>query len=203
VKIFGIGLSRTGTYSLNNALTLLGYRAKHFPRIEEEILGGDYRLGSTSGYDALTDTPVAPIFAQLDTAHPGSKFILTVRALDDWLDACARYFPWQDRHVLGSDFARVVMFQRLYVYGCRAFDRGRWAYVYETHQRNVEHYFRTRPNDLLIMNITAGDGWNALCPFLGKPIPPRPFPHDNAFRALEEVERSASVERAPPALSAP
>jgi hypothetical protein len=201
VKIFGIGLSRTGTYSLNSALTLLGYRAKHFPRIEDEILAGDYRLDSTAGYDALTDTPVAPIFAQLDTAHPGSKFILTVRALDDWLDACERYFSWQDRRLLGSRFARVAVFHRLYVYGCRAFDRGRWAYVYETHQLSVERHFRNRPNDLLVMNITAGDGWGALCPFLGKPIPPHLFPHDNSFGGLAEADRLAAAEQTPTAVA--
>lgn len=33
----------------------------------------------------------------------------------------------------------------------------------------------TIPADqLLVMNITAGDGWSVLCPFLPKPIPPAP-----------------------------
>jgi hypothetical protein len=186
MKIFGIGLSRTGTHSLNSALELLGYRAKHFPRIEQEILDGDYRLESVGLYDALTDTPVAPIFAQLHAAHPGSKFILTVRPLDDWLDACERFFAWQDREVGGSPFARTVVFQRIYVYGCNTFHRDRWAYVYETHRRNVEHHFRDRPSDLLVMDITAGDGWGVLCPFLGHEAPDSDFPHISAFSSFGE-----------------
>ncbi len=187
VKIFGIGLSRTGTYSLNRALELLGFRAKHFPRIERNILSGNYQLDALNTYDALTDTPVAPIFAQLDSAYPGSKFILTTRALDDWLDACQNFFPWQDHNVGSSPFAQAAAFQRLYVYGCCTFNRDRWAYVYEAHQRNVEHHFRTRPNDLLVMDITAGDDWTALCPFLGKRVPAFAFPHVNAFRHFGEI----------------
>src|SRR5207237_3908 len=48
VKVFGIGLSRTGTTSLTRALELLGYRAKHYPTAESHF----------EEYDALTDTPV-------------------------------------------------------------------------------------------------------------------------------------------------
>lgn len=204
VKIFGIGLSRTGTYSLNRALELLGFRAKHFPRIEQNILSGNYQLDMLNTYDALTDTPVAPIFAQLDSAYPGSKFILTTRTLDAWLDACQKFFPWQDQNVGNSSFAQAVAFQRLYVYGCCTFNRDRWAYVYETHHRNVEHHFRARPGDLVVIDITAGDGWNVLCPFLGQPVPELAFPHVNAFRHFGEsiaqsadgvAERSQSLAR--------
>lgn len=186
VKIFGIGLSRTGTYSLNSALELLGFRSKHFPRIEREILGGDYRLRILDEYDALTDTPVVPIFAQLDAAYPGSKFVFTVRALDDWLDACERFFSWQDRVVSGQPFEKVALWHRLYVYGRQTFHRERWAYVYERHQANVDHHFATRPDDLLRMNIRTGDGWDSLCPFLGRPVPQRDFPHVNALGSYSE-----------------
>ena len=201
MKIFGIGLSRTGTLSLTHGLEMLGFRAKHFPRIEQEILTGKYQLESVQDFDALTDTPVAPIFAQLDATHPNSKFILTVRPLDDWLDACSRFFAWQDREVADSPFARVVVFQRLYVYGCGTFNRDRWAYVYETHTRNVQHHFATRPSDLLIMNIRAGDGFAVLCPFLGRAPVLEPFPHSNAFTdvsgaAIQVLDHSAdAIER--------
>ena len=37
------------------------------------------------------------------------------------------------------------------------------------------------PHDrLLVMDIIAGDGWDKLCPFLGKPVPEAAFPHRNA-----------------------
>jgi hypothetical protein len=35
------------------------------------------------------------------------------------------------------------------------------------------------PERLLVMDIAAGEGWEKLCPFLGVPIPPEPFPVAN------------------------
>jgi hypothetical protein len=32
---------------------------------------------------------------------------------------------------------------------------------------------------LLVMDISSGDGWSQLCPFLGVPIPAVPFPHEH------------------------
>ena len=43
----------------------------------------------------------------------------------------------------------------------------------------IKKYFRGRPDDLLVMNICAGEGWDKLCPFLGLPVPKRSFPHAN------------------------
>ena len=55
-KIFGIGLSRTGTSTLINALVMLGYSAVHFP----------HRPSDFYDNDAAADTPVATRFEQLD-----------------------------------------------------------------------------------------------------------------------------------------
>jgi hypothetical protein len=42
------------------------------------------------------------------------------------------------------------------------------------HNRRVQYEIA---NDrLLIMDILGGDGWPALCGFLGRPIPDEPFP---------------------------
>jgi hypothetical protein len=44
------------------------------------------------------------------------------------------------------------------------------------HYKNVLEYFKNRPDDLLIIDICAGQGWEKLCPFLDKPLPQYPFP---------------------------
>ncbi len=44
----------------------------------------------------------------------------------------------------------------------------------------IKNYFKDRPDDLLVMNICDGDGWEVLCPFLDKPIPAVSFPHLNS-----------------------
>jgi hypothetical protein len=67
------------------------------------------------------------------------------------------------------------------VYGSFEFDADRWRRSYEAHAEAVRQYFADRPDDLLEMDITAGDGWDVLCPFLGMPSPTIPFPHVNSL----------------------
>lgn len=166
-KIFGIGLSKTGTTSLHHALMQLGFKSKHYPQ-RPELFSCDFRY--LEGYDAITDIPVAPFYAQLDEVFPGSKFILTIRDVDDWLRSMER---WLDRARRPNEF---MLQMRLVVYGIVTFHRSRLKYVYEEHVSAVQHYFRERPGDLLIMNICAGESWEKLCPFLKKPVPSAPFP---------------------------
>ena len=71
-----------------------------------------------------------------------------------------------------------IEFQNIAAYGLVQRHRPeRLSYVYDLHIKNVCESFQDRPNDLLIMNILQGDGWDVLCPFLGKPAPQSPFPN--------------------------
>jgi hypothetical protein len=63
------------------------------------------------------------------------------------------------------------------VYGVHQFHEARLRRVYERHLREVQAYFSARPDDLLVLNITSGEGWEKLCPFLERPLPRGPFPH--------------------------
>lgn len=201
-KVFGLGLSRTGTASLGDALNILGIRTIHFPCDPQtfiELRTGNYDLTILKDYRGIVDIPVVPYYAQFDARFPGSKFILTVRDKDAWLASCERFLPVvrdlsQDSH----DFADFVTFIHAAVYGVVPVQRERFAYVYDLHLRNVRAYFADRPDDLLVMDITAGDGWEKLCPFLGLDVPPTPFPHANVAGGLNgladwlrEVRRAA------------
>ena len=53
---------------------------------------------------------------------------------------------------------------------------------YDEHNADVRAYFAQRPDDLLVIDVTAGDGWDRLCPFLGVDVPDAPFPHRNSHR---------------------
>ena len=44
--------------------------------------------------------------------------------------------------------------------------------------RHNEHVRKTIPKDNLL-EFRPGDGWEALCDFLGKEVPSEPFPHVN------------------------
>jgi hypothetical protein len=169
MKIFGIGLSRTGTTSLTFALSQLGLHAHHFPRSREVI----------DAADAVTDTPVAASFVELDVAYPGSKFILTLRDLPGWLDSCQAL--WDSSVHLFDEFTARIHRQ---LYGREDFDRAAFTEAYARHESDVVRHFKERQQSLLRMDICAGDGWELLCPFLGFEQPATPFPHRNARVAL-------------------
>ena len=84
-----------------------------------------------------------------------------------------------------------IEFQRIATYGALAFaDKSRLRYAYETHERNVREYFSDRPNDLLVMDILGGDGWDKVCNFLGRICPKF---HFRIFQeGLRELEVRAS-----------
>src|SRR5215208_2900112 len=202
-KVFGLGLSKTGTTSLAAALNILGIKTIHFPHDETtycELTSGEYRLSILNEYDGAADTPIAPYYAQLDMVYPDSKFILTVRDKNSWLRSAERH--WEaDQHrrttridEMGNrEFYKFVDFIHAVVYGTIAFNPDRFSYVYDTHERNVRQYFAGRPDDLLILDIAGGDSWGKLCGFLKLEIPDTPFPHKNPGVA-DRLHASRNIE---------
>jgi hypothetical protein len=191
-KVFGIGLSRTGTTSLNSAFEQLGLRSIHFPHGPEtrkEIMGylatggGDLRLSVLADCDALTDTPVCATFEALDGAYPGSRFILTVREKDAWLRSCEAYWrsviePFLRDHP-GSPFSVYVAAIGHALYGSGEFQVERFSRAYDAYHTRVDRHFRAREQDLLTLDLFSGHGWPELCPFLGRPTLDTPFPFEN------------------------
>lgn len=182
-KIFGVGLSKTGTTSLGHALELLGIETVHYPydeRTYEELTHSKYKLSILNTCQAIVDITVAPYYEQLDRAHPKSKFILTIRDKDAWLNSVEKHWE-RIQSCLERDhkFSRFTRFITASTYGTWTFEPGRFSYVYDVHTKNVKDYFEGRCEDLLIMDICGGQGWNLLCPFLGIPVPPNLFPHFN------------------------
>ncbi|HUF08260.1 MAG TPA: sulfotransferase [Rhodothermales bacterium] len=173
-KVFGIGLSKTGTTSMYAALDELGYRAGTFGHLKElgldDWLRGDFSTDYLKNLDAVTDLPIGIFYPELDKRYPGSKFILTTREYDAWAASCKSQFT---RNADPKGFNRDV---RVATYGISGYSEQIFRHVFETHRRNVEWYFRDRPEDLLILDVCAGDGWEKLCHFLEKQVPQVPFP---------------------------
>ncbi|MEA2600151.1 MAG: hypothetical protein QOF89_1143 [Acidobacteriota bacterium] len=198
-KVFGLGLSKTGTSSLGEALNVLGIRTVHYPSDEstfECLRNGHYRLPILEEYQGAVDIPVAPFYAQLDAEYPGSRFVLTVRDPQAWLRSVELHWElmmdWWHRY---PDFKRFQEFISACVYGSIGFSPDRFLHVYEAHRQNVERYFRDRPGDLLVLDICGGEGWEKLCPFLGADVPDTPFPHANEWmhQLLTATAELASV----------
>ncbi len=180
-KIFGIGLPKTGTSSLSAALKILGYQVCDFPSDEStvaELRAGNYQLSILKQFDALTDIPIPAIYPQLDTVYPNSKFILTVRDLNSWLDSC-RHAPFNQLDAVPKPGTKREFYRTL-LYGCNQFNEDRFTWVYHSHLKLVYDYFSAEKQpQFLVLDIFNGDGWDKLCEFLEKNIPNEPFPHKN------------------------
>ena len=69
MKIFGIGLSRTGTKSLSEALGIMGFKTAHYPcdrKTYIELTTGNYTLSILKKFDGITDITAVPFYPQLD-----------------------------------------------------------------------------------------------------------------------------------------
>jgi hypothetical protein len=188
-RVFGLGLSRSGTMSLTHALNLLGYRAIHFPddeRTRVEVMrflgteGTLLRLSVLDRFDAATDTPICATFEALDAAYPGSKFVLTIRDKRSWLESCRRYWQaWIEPYVQQPDAsARYMKAIHERLYETARFDPERFSRAYDEYHLRVRRHFRDRFTDLLSLDIDTQEKWEPLCAFLNVRRPRVDFPWD-------------------------
>lgn len=173
-KVFGIGFHKTATTSLAKALTHLGYRVTgpngvDNPNIADEVYDIAFRL--VNEFDAFQDNPWPLLYKELDQHWPGSKFVLTIRPTERWINSIVDHFGKNETPM------------REWIYGVGYPQGNEHVYVarYERHNREVADYFKQRRGDLLTLRITEGEGWEKLCPFLGKEIPAVPFPFANSL----------------------
>lgn len=168
-KIFAIGLSKTGTNSLVDALKHWEINLVHFPAYAH--------INNPHKVDGMADIPTVRYYKELDRKCPGSKFIYTIRDKEEWLKSCERHFKRRPP----STLSRWGKENRLAVYGTLYFDREKFSRVYDIHNYDVRDYFKDRKDDLLILDICNGGGWEALSWFLGLDLSEHtvPFPRSN------------------------
>lgn len=128
-------------------------------------------------YDAFQDNPWPLLYEEVDRRCPNSKFVLTIRDDEEWIcSICAAF----------GSFSTPM---RELVYGKRrGAPRGNesvYLEAFRQHNEKVRKYFRQRDRDLLVLNIVEGEGWEELCPFLSKEIPPVDFPHIRPGKAAD------------------
>ena len=171
-KVFGIGFHKTGTTSLAKALSYLGYRVTgpnwvNHHAIVRDVFEMAFELANK--FDAFQDNPWPILYRELDGKFPGSKFVLTVRPTSDWIRSVVNHFAEEETPM------------REWIYGVGRPKGNEAIYIerYERHNREVMEYFKNRDKDLLILDLAGGEGWEKLCPFLGKEIPAVSFPCAN------------------------
>lgn len=177
-KVVGVGWAKTGTTTLGECFEILGLR--HIPgqlHLVDHLEAGDIDpiLEVARDYDAFEDWPWLLLYRELDEAFPGSKFILTTRDQDSWLRSYENMLATQ------GEARPKLMRRRRALYGLPFPDVTAEQLLerVQRHEREVRDWFRDRPEDLLVVDWAAGDGWQQLCDFLDLPVPGAPFPHAN------------------------
>lgn len=176
-KVFGVGLSRTGTTSLQFALKHLGYRHRGScgRMLRKVVVEQEWSslFVEAEKYDSFEDVPWCLFYKELDEQFPGSKFILTVRSdADAWLSSCIRHCRNRERNGRSSESWELV-----YGYCSPVGRENEHRKLYESHNKAVRDYFAGRPGQLLEVCWEDGSGWCEVCEFLGHTVPSVPFPH--------------------------
>ena len=189
-KAFGIGLSKTGTTSLAEALRILGYRTGHWrlPELNNKVI--DWR--EFAYLDAATDTICAAEFESLYYTYPQSKFIYTTRDLEAWNRSITSFFGMNSPQELISRYQSIKFWDRgpgwgwhnafrtILLHQALYMEHDSWKDAYMAFDDRVRHFFSNKPEHRFIeMSVTGGDGWEVLCPFLDSETPDQSFPHLN------------------------
>lgn len=176
-KVFGIGLNKTGTTSLDHALTVLGYRV-HGPQkalLKKCSAGKIAALDPVvAAYDGFQDWPwplyYREIFARYGDA---TKFVLTTRSSPE------RWFQSQVNHAM----TRALRKGEWDTYGFyRPFGRKKeYCDYYRRHNESVREFFKENNAEHRLLDICfeTDDSWNRLCNFLGTSVPEQSFPKSN------------------------
>ncbi len=182
-KIFCIGLNKMGTSSLHYAFEMLGFKSVHFvcdkgrnikKIIRDNNEDGKMLLTSIEEYDAYSDwnfPSTNNLFKVFDKQYPESKFILNTRDMESWVKS-------RENHILSNpnlEQLRKESPENTWY----SIDKVSWRKEYESHHKDVQDYFKGKSNSLLVFDVTKGDGWEKLCPFLEVPILNQSFPHYN------------------------
>jgi hypothetical protein len=194
-KVFGIGSPKTGTSSLGIAFEILGLKHQGWSAVLwDYYVNNDFDpiFKVVEDHDAFEDGPWngpdlyyqkgVDFYKVLDKRYNNSRFILTVRDIDSWALSHEYHFTTDGRKGRRAKY-RIPDYAK---------HRAQIISNYEERNLAIKTYFKNRPNDLLVMNICAGDRWGTLCPFLKLRPPDRPFPHMNKTKYPSE-----SVSRAP------
>ena len=172
--IFGIGLPRTGTCSLTEALNTLGCASQHFPY--KFIDNVDLYLSRKKGFVDLSMLGLRPVY--LKKRFPASKMVYTFRNTGKWAKAVLELYERLTRFQV-FPMSVETRDKAMGLLGATVEKLANFKKTYEGEVDEIEERF---PNDLLRLNIcdekVGYHTWLALSTFIGSKVTPKtPFPH--------------------------
>jgi hypothetical protein len=200
-KYFCIGRNKTGTTSLKKAFEDLGYIVgdqrtaehlydKHFFKENFEPI-----LKYCETAAVFQDVPFSyfKLLPYLDERFPASKYVLTIRDdTEQWYQSITRfhakrfgnngttpsYVDLQNATYVRKGF----MTRTIEAHGTTKADpynRSIMCSHYEKHNADVLEYFKNRPDDLLVINLSQAHAYLDFVSFLGVNSPHTSFPWEN------------------------
>jgi hypothetical protein len=177
--VIGVGLSKTGTKSLQQALVSLGYSNHSWsPELMERWYHGDIAavLAVADSVDCVEDWPFLAAYRDLmDRYGSSARYVLTIRSSPGvWLDSVVAH---ADRVGPRYDIHRRMAFGYDHPRGHEA----EYLAFYERHNAAVRAAVAERRLGQCFAEFCweTGDGWPGLCALIGAAPPARPFPHSN------------------------
>ncbi|KAI0549777.1 P-loop containing nucleoside triphosphate hydrolase protein [Xylaria curta] len=151
-------------------------------------------------YDVIIEMPFFMLRSTLK-AYPDAKFLLTERDPEKWAKSFMNTIGWAAlrlRRLPMSIFKRFDNFAfymdrfngqmvDYYTNGLGVSEEGRKALV-ENYKLYISEVKRlVPPEQLKVVKLEDGFGWNELCPYLGVPIPDTPWPSLNNPEEFQAV----------------
>ena len=192
IQVFGVGVGRTGTYSLKLAINQLGLGPCHHMEAVLNNMPVQVPLWSAAlaerpnwqaiyhGFESAVDWPTAGFFRELIKTYPSAKFVLTQRNPEHWADSFeATIYKLLAGREQGPPEMRAWLEMVDGVIAKTGFpgglDRDDLIRAFVTHNEAVK---TTIPaGQLLVYEVK--EGWAPLCKFLNRRVPAEAFPRTN------------------------
>lgn len=200
-KIFCIGANKTGTTSLEKAFKELGFVVGN--QREAELLVKDcfkknYQplLAYCKTAEVFQDVPFSFLntYEILDQHFPNSKFILTIRdSPEQWYKSLTKFHAkrfgngkiptWELLKNVDYVYKGWSYENRINVYGVtekdNPYDKTILTQHYEKRNQEIIDYFKDRPNDLLVINLSEPNTYQKFCQFINVKSDKTAFPWEN------------------------
>lgn len=192
LQVIGLGVGRTGTYSLKAALEQLGLGpCHHMERVAQDmsvqvplwnrVLNHNTGFEDVyAGMQSAVDWPTAGFHQELYAKYPNAKFILTHRSKESWAESFgSTIYKLLSGKESAPQPAQEWLNMVVKVLEKTGFPMGLdyngLADKFEAHNLAVQNAIPAR--QLLVYQVK--EGWQPLCKFLNVPAPSSEFPRTN------------------------
>ena len=214
IKVIGLGMGRTGTYSLKLALEKLGFGpCYHMETLLEHPKGVKYwkeldRTGHTNwqallgSYQSAVDFPTIAYHQAMLQQYPEAQCILTIREEEQWYESALNTILDAEpgiREKIIMSFRMPFSARLRYMVQVFQLTNKFWVRqagpkfkekqpAIELFRRWNEQIIQEIPGEKLLV-YQVSEGWEPLCTFLKVPVPDELFPHANTRSEFKDKNK--------------